>query len=418
MIKRMLHAFLPFLLFASVGTAYAEEHEDITISVNGEDVSFDVPPQLFQGRMFVPLRAITDALGVQITSWGDNTVTLTDGSKSITLTVGMTTVQIGEERRELDVAPLLHQGRTIVPIRFVSETFGAEVKYEFPRVTIDTGERSNESNARGNTTGNLNNFGRYVFHDGWIYFFNYSDEGRLYKKKPDRAELQKISEDRYVEHLNIVDGKLYYRSDYKIVKSNLDGTERVVLRDEKSNGLNVMSVVGEWIYFTEEPGSMFGKLYRMKTDGSAVDLLDANPVSRFVVDNGKIYYVVHTNQLFVMDTEGTNRKQLLSEVSIVSMERMEGRLIFNNNGSLFEMDLKSTEVAKLSDYNAQDLNVDDDWLYFSNHSEYSKKLFRLNLVDGTVEKLSDKKAFHIHVAGGRVFFNNPDAREEVAIPFE
>ena len=66
------------------------------------------------------------------------------------------------------------------------------------------------------------------------------------------------------------------------------------------------------------------------------------------------------------------------------------------------------DVTKLGDHNAQDLNIHGDWLYYSNHSEYSKKLYRIHLTDAAVQKLSDHKTFYLNIAGETIYYYNPD----------
>ncbi len=88
---------------------------------------FILPP----GRTMVPLRFISEAFGAKV-EWdgATKTVTITWGSKTIKLTIGVYTAKVDGKDVKLDVAPIIKDGRTFVPIRFISEAFGADVKWD------------------------------------------------------------------------------------------------------------------------------------------------------------------------------------------------------------------------------------------------------------------------------------------------
>lgn len=88
---------------------------------------FILPP----GRTMVPLRFISEAFGAKV-EWdgATRTVTITWGSKTIKLTIGVYTAKVDGKDVKLDVAPIIREGRTFVPIRFISEAFGADVKWD------------------------------------------------------------------------------------------------------------------------------------------------------------------------------------------------------------------------------------------------------------------------------------------------
>lgn len=93
--------------------------------LNGQDKAIDVPPTLINNRTFVPLRFIGEALGATF-DWNDKTKTVTfqSGSQRLALTVGSTIPG-------MDTQPTIVSGRTMVPLRYISETFGAQVMW-FP----------------------------------------------------------------------------------------------------------------------------------------------------------------------------------------------------------------------------------------------------------------------------------------------
>ncbi|AGK99884.1 stalk domain-containing protein [Desulfoscipio gibsoniae] len=84
------------------------------------------------GRTLVPVRFVSEALGAGV-DWDPDTgrVTIIDGDKEIILTLGSGKVQINGVEQTIDCAPsTAPPGRTFIPLRFVSETLGALVDYE------------------------------------------------------------------------------------------------------------------------------------------------------------------------------------------------------------------------------------------------------------------------------------------------
>ncbi len=107
-----------------------KEHKYVSVFVDGNKLDFDVPPTIIDGRTVVPLRKIFEALGAQV-EWDDTTKTVTgtkDGT-TIKMTVGKNTFTVNGEEKTLDVAPCIIDGRTLVPARAVSESFGVNVEW-------------------------------------------------------------------------------------------------------------------------------------------------------------------------------------------------------------------------------------------------------------------------------------------------
>lgn len=102
-----------------------------TVTVDGRTLAFDVPPVVEQGRTLVPLRAIFEALGADVT-WDVATQTVTGAKDTTTvrLTIGSTTAHVSGRAVTLDVPGMIIDGRTLVPLRFVGESLGAEVAYD------------------------------------------------------------------------------------------------------------------------------------------------------------------------------------------------------------------------------------------------------------------------------------------------
>jgi hypothetical protein len=111
--------------------------------VNEMEIRLDAPPFIQPpGRTMVPLRFIAEAFGASI-DYAPKTGLVTDimilfECIDIHLYIGKKYALIMNETTILDAPPLVVQGRTFVPLRFISEAFGADIEWESKeqRITI------------------------------------------------------------------------------------------------------------------------------------------------------------------------------------------------------------------------------------------------------------------------------------------
>ena len=101
------------------------------MTVNGRGVQIDVPAEIKGSRTFVPLRAIAEAFGATVT-WDADTkgITIVLGDTEIKLQVGNNSATVNGKQLTVDPAPYIVNGRTLVPLRFISEALGAEVRWD------------------------------------------------------------------------------------------------------------------------------------------------------------------------------------------------------------------------------------------------------------------------------------------------
>ncbi len=105
---------------------------DSILSINGVDTEVETPYIAGEGTTLVPLRVITEAFGAQV-DWdgAEQKITLTYPDVSIVLQIGNIVAQVNDHSETLLEAPALSaNGVTMVPPRFISETFGADVGYD------------------------------------------------------------------------------------------------------------------------------------------------------------------------------------------------------------------------------------------------------------------------------------------------
>ena len=114
-------------------TARAAE-SDIEVRVDGEVLKTDVPPSIIDGRTMVPMRVIFEKLGASI-SWdpGAQKVTAEKDGINLELVIGAPTAKLNGSDINLDVPAVISEGRTLVPLRFISEILGLTVDWDAER---------------------------------------------------------------------------------------------------------------------------------------------------------------------------------------------------------------------------------------------------------------------------------------------
>jgi hypothetical protein len=103
----------------------------IATFVNGEEQQFDAVPMVKNGRTLVPFRAISASLKATVDyDSAAKTVTVTRDGVVVKLTLGSKTALVNGKEVALDAPAETKNGRVFVPMRFLSEALKAEVMYE------------------------------------------------------------------------------------------------------------------------------------------------------------------------------------------------------------------------------------------------------------------------------------------------
>lgn len=138
--KRILATVLAAILLLSCVPALAEDAQkveisfkvgDSTLMINGSPVTVQTPYVAGEGTTLVPLRVISEAFGA-VVGWEDTTqtITLDYSDVKITLQIGNKSAAVNNHTETLAEPPALSGDYTMVPLRFISETFGAAVSYD------------------------------------------------------------------------------------------------------------------------------------------------------------------------------------------------------------------------------------------------------------------------------------------------
>ena len=121
--------------------------ENISLTVNGKSVETQVPPTIIDGRTMVPVRDIFEACGAKV-NWDANTKTITGekGNTTVVMQIDSNMLFINEDVTEMDATPVIIDGRTLAPARYVAESFGGIVDWDAENkvVMIDVADDDEE----------------------------------------------------------------------------------------------------------------------------------------------------------------------------------------------------------------------------------------------------------------------------------
>jgi len=149
-IFRALIAVIVLLISSSI-TVYAANY--IPIIVDSEEIYMDVPARIINDRTMIPVRAVTEAVGCTV-EWyaaeqrvvinspagGDPLIIMEVGNKTVTVnSYNGATGDFGGKRVTIDSPPIIIDGRTLVPLRFIAETIGFTVEWDNGAVFLYSG---------------------------------------------------------------------------------------------------------------------------------------------------------------------------------------------------------------------------------------------------------------------------------------
>ena len=129
------------LALAALLPAPCAAAREYRISVDGQPVQFDgMSPVQVSGRVLVPLRGVLERIGAKVEwSASSKTVVAQRGSVRLELPVGQRSAAVNGRSVTLDVPAMIMRGNVMVPLRFVSEALGVSVREAGGHIQIATG---------------------------------------------------------------------------------------------------------------------------------------------------------------------------------------------------------------------------------------------------------------------------------------
>ncbi len=135
--KKLLSFILVIVMIAGCMPFSNVFATDISVKIDGAAQNYDVMPVIENGRTLVPMRAIFEALGANV-EWDNTskTVTGTKGETKVSLQIGNTSAKVNQTEVTLDVPGKIISDRTMVPVRFISESLGCNVGWDDTSKTV------------------------------------------------------------------------------------------------------------------------------------------------------------------------------------------------------------------------------------------------------------------------------------------
>lgn len=111
------------------------------MKVNGVQKEIDpgreTVPKVVNGRTLIPIRAVIEAMGGTADyDVKEQKITLKKGNDTLQMRVGKTNIKLNDSTKTMDTAPVVLNGRTMVPVRFVAENFGYSVAWKAAEQTV------------------------------------------------------------------------------------------------------------------------------------------------------------------------------------------------------------------------------------------------------------------------------------------
>lgn len=129
--KKLAAIVMSLAMSAQLLVPMAAGNDDITVELDGKKLNFDVSPIIMDGRTMVPMRVIFEELGYNV-EWNEQNraVKAVKGDDIINMRVDFYTFWKSGAAYQTDVAPCILDGRTLVPVRVISEASGCKVDWD------------------------------------------------------------------------------------------------------------------------------------------------------------------------------------------------------------------------------------------------------------------------------------------------
>lgn len=342
------------------------------------------------------------------------------GDTKIILQAESSKVYVNGVTETLSVSIGERNGRLFVPLRFISEHFGAQVDYKNHTIDIHT-KRSHPGLERGSNDVSMNAYaGGFVEKGDYDYFVSY--ENGLYnvkkKSKKDASELVIMSNEGGIYNLNVVGKDLYYHNDGKLIKYNMENSQSLQLVSNASK----IYVVGDTVYYIDQSDL---KLVKMKNDGNKKQEIGSNVVNYMVIGQ-TIYYTDHGNKTFKVGLDSNGGQKIFQDMCAYGngyfyyvsrgYEGGSERLARQKEDGSGKTFLQSLDAGNLF----KSVKVLGNWIYYTVDVEtqvkhdsgnfsttyYSGSLYRVSFDGQQHERLTQGKTGSFYLYKNGVYYEN------------
>lgn len=129
--RKLLLALAAIFGLLLYGTAAASAESPIRLYLDNRQLTPEVPPQIMNNVTMVPVRVISEELGAKVQwSESDRRITVEKNSLKIVMQIDNTETQVNGKSERLEKAPVLWNGSTLLPVRYISEKMGLKVAWD------------------------------------------------------------------------------------------------------------------------------------------------------------------------------------------------------------------------------------------------------------------------------------------------
>lgn len=317
-----------FILIAQLKFAYAADN--IPIFVDNVPTYSEASPFYYNDTLLVPARLVSEELGATV-NWQDEQISISNNDCNIMLYVGQKQAEVNGTSQNLSAPPQIVQGRLFVPLRFIGENLGARVLYRDNKVflysslyhkTIDnTSVQSgdivykrtgyNKVAVRDLTTGeetflptdNIVTSVLAISRSGLVYVSNWHvmyyslSSGKVKDYFDYDSGSVTFPDTSVIDPHFTADGKFFFTSleeniCQSIYKRDIDGTNKKEIFLEKDNTrIRCVRSYNGWIYyltdeFVPKVGYYGGSLYRVREGGTDKQQLSGDHASYYFTEDG------------------------------------------------------------------------------------------------------------------------------------
>lgn len=243
------------------------------------------------------------------------------------------------------------------------------------------------NNKAGNTIGNIRNYGYAVENNNWIYYLAPNEDSTeigIFKIKNNGKDKQQL----YMSELDIVSLNVYKDYIYFIGSA----TETYLEEDDVDN-----------------------KIYRMKTDGTNLEVLNDNELNNdcyeIYVVNNQIYYIGLNAEICKMDLNGANKK-IVSDNGTGFLGITKDYIIYNSDAGeesedyvTYIMNIDGTDAKPIIEgKRLYSVNIEGNYIYYG---DADKKIYKTEIGSGVEEVLYDNiEAYNLNTNEGYAYYLN------------
>ncbi len=416
--------------------------------------NLNVKPITRKSRMLVPAKFFAENFNARIHWDGKNrTAFIITDTKQIQITANKNYIIVNGKQQAIEVPAELYQDRMYLPLKVISELFGQKIYYtkgiavlSSTSITPDflsseevsifnryfNGRRDNDLDQVYQNSPNNSSAVKHVVKRGeWTYYIDYGYNAKynfngLWRIHDNGKTRQKLVDGR-VDYIDVVGDWIYFYNDKGCYKLRTDGTSLTKLSVQDYH-IHKQYIRNGLIYYFDWMGNYF---YSYTLDGTAAagsKILSNSKITQENMVGNNIFYINRDDgdTLYQLNIEtGINRKITNSKVDgfaviddYVYFSRgfnIPGifRLQLNDRNTVLENNpheqmiyvMQNIHEEKISDDKAGSINAYKGWVYYYNPDD-GDKLYKVS-IDGTAKtRLNNQASYNLNIIGDWIYYRS------------